>query len=299
LVSTDETPLPTLTLKSGLMHFRDAESLRSELEKISQMDSANYASWKSNFSGFVSLQDRYNQLLKQALEDETVLEVDLEQLVREHNLPYYERLAYSKVLSEDGLVVIANKLHVIREGKEFVLDFSQANLASAQQATDEQLPNLSLSMHEVRNQFEQKKRKWVGSSLDKVTPYPQNTNLSAHLRGFSYQFSTHVEIGASMTGRKYKKNCGLCSWKWQNDNMWYAEVDGNFWAYDANTQQTSQYFLSDPRPNVDFVGDSEILPPGSYIVDAPGGSFYGAALLVTYTYEDDGYPRISMFRVYN
>lgn len=292
-MATEDPYQPAVALKDGLMYFKDAETLHAELGNLANMDSADYAAWKAQWQGFRSLQDRYDAIAEEVLKAEDMDEVDIEQLVKREGLPYYEGLSYAKVVSGEGILLVGEDMLVLREDKEFSMSFDRQNLALARTAkTLAELNDASARVHTVYDQLEDKRRKWTGSSLEKITPYPNQTNnLSAHLEAWSLNFTYHVEVGASITGRKYKKRCGTCRRKWQNDDMWYAKVQGTFRAYNSQTQRVEDYNIFRERNHHDYVADSEPLPPGSYLIEQVT-AFERAYLFLAYHYEDDGYPRL-------
>ena len=283
----------------GSIHFRDMQSFEKTIKQISTFDSMQYVAWKQNFEGFISMKDKYATLLEiNDNESETEFK-SLEELVREANLPYIPSLSFAAVVNENGVYEVGDEIkRISSDNYEYIYRYDKTILNLRESISDYSDNNVvKFKIENVLDETKSNHRtNWMyGESYEWMTPYLAEFNDDRHhldIRAWALNYSSHSSMGVSMTGRRYKKTCWFCQWKWRNDDMEYARISGDF-AYVPISVMTQVPFYR----MVTFGGHTEYIQVEDIIYGSET-PILGASMRVDYIYEDGGYPERSYYREY-
>ena len=286
-------------LKEGILHFKSISAFEKTLNDLSKFDSVQFSVWKNNFSGFTSLNDRYVEILNSDKYEN--VDKSLEEIATEEDLPYIPGFSFPSIISQNGLYSLDNKIHRFSTENrfEYIYDYDEELLHNWEKMLT--IPADKYKKFEIQDVLAKSEQAnsrinwWYGNAFESIYPYWDlgEQHLACDIRAWAVNYSNYAYIGASIDGRKYKKSCGLCQWKWQGDDMWYASISTTTIPYRANDTDHAVSPKFDYVNHESYVNVEVFIMNGPYVWNAP---IQGVELEITYTYEDDGYPRKTYYR---
>ncbi len=264
-----------IIVDNGMLIFKDINAFTKQLEILHSMSEVEQESWL--------LEIGFSNSLYQKTKDLTV-----EEILEEKYVEVPDRV-FSKILNSEGVYVVGNEAHKILQEKELTIakkELKKKTINWSSNATLKEYP-----VYYGDNDYLKKQALIVQNreDLQKTEPYDGDfirgdgsranlgvNHLSAHLIGWNRGYVAYASVGVKIKGRKKKRR------KWKNDEMWFAAIDYEAWV---------QTDFAD-RHTYGFLGEANKKSVEKVLFWKTGGRYLGARIEATFSYEDDGYPRV-------
>lgn len=284
------------SVKQGIMYFPNIESFEAAIAKLQELDEdeilAKIDAYGSNF----------NSLYKKVAElesNEDLYEDELESLIATDFVDIPDA-AFRALLNENGEYIVGNTVHKVTATHELSKTFS----------SDEELNNLdwyssSVAKEEILFGEGDYSLEEEGSGLRtitrKKTPYngdffwqngstytgPRTSDLSAHLMMWNRRYGLYASLGVKIRGRKKKRR------RWKNDSMHFAKLE-YVCSGQARTTLPLRVFDFNRAESKSGVNKKTVQKTIYWKIGYQVAIIVDE-LIVDYTYEDDGYPRVYRF----
>lgn len=264
----------------NVVYFKNNDAFTATMNELHEKGRENLEFWEK--------ENAFTNSYRKVLDDEADMVSAKEDLAEDLII---EDPFFAAVVNKDGVFVIENTIHKITYDTEYLisgLNFSK--LAEIKEGNNSKSTS-GVTSHPIKRKEFSSPDGAKGVSGTKTRKKNTTSNppvcrndISAHLQAWSVNYLAYASAGIRIKGRKLKNG------NWKNDKMWYAKVDGCAEGF-ANNQGPFFECGSKSKENKKRVEKVLIMTiPGTINTDR---------IECTYTYEDDGCPRISWTEVWD